>query len=94
MTTLVITHAVADYDAWKKIFDEHASNRQEHGCLSEELFRSPDAAGLIMNVMRYPSRKAAEEFLGDPSLRAAMSRAGVTGDPRIELWDTAQTSTL
>ncbi|MEA2590132.1 MAG: hypothetical protein QOH66_3059 [Actinomycetota bacterium] len=94
MTTLVITHAVADYDAWKKVFDEHATSRREHGCLSEELFRSPDTAGLIMNVMRYRSRQAAEEFLADPSLRVAMSRAGVTGDPRIELWDTAQTATF
>ncbi len=50
MTTLVITHPVAEYDAWK--------------------------------------------FLGDPSLRAAMSRAGVVGDPRIELWDTVQTATF
>ncbi len=94
MTTLVITHAVAEYDAWKQVFDEHAASRREHGCLSEELFRSPDAAGTIMNVMRYPNRRAAEEFLGDPSLRAAMSRAGVVGDPRIELWDTVQTATF
>jgi len=39
MTTLVITHAVAEYDAWKQVFDEHAASRREHGCLSEELFR-------------------------------------------------------
>src|SRR5947208_14737596 len=57
MTTLVITHAVAEYDAWKQVFDEHAASRREHGCLSEEPFRSPDAAGTIMNVMRYPNRR-------------------------------------
>src|SRR2546423_11185560 len=57
MTTLVITHAVSEYDAWKQVFDEHAASRREHGCLSEELFRSPDSAGTIMNVMRYPNRR-------------------------------------
>ena len=28
----------------QQVFDEHATSRREHGCLSEELFRSPDAA--------------------------------------------------
>lgn len=91
MTTLVITHAVADYDAWKQIFDEHAASRRLHGCASEELFRAPATPGTVMNVMRYPSLEAAQGFLADPSLRAAMGRAGVVGEPRIEFWDTIQT---
>ncbi|HEU5004313.1 MAG TPA: antibiotic biosynthesis monooxygenase [Actinomycetota bacterium] len=90
MTTLVITHAVADYDAWKHVFDEHAASRKEHGCAAEELFRDPDQPGTVMNLMRYPSLEAAQAFLADPSLREAMGRAGVVGQPRIEFWDSIQ----
>jgi quinol monooxygenase YgiN len=92
MVTLVIEHGTENYDAWKRVFDEHGVSRKEHGCISEELFRSDDDPLLIMNVMRWPSRAAADSFLADPSLGEAMHRAGVTGQPRITFWDTAQTT--
>ncbi len=94
MVTLVIEHAVAEYGAWKQVFDEHATSRKEHGCTSEELFRSPDDPCLLMNVMRYPSLAAAQGFLADPSLREAMGRAGVVGEPRITFWETVQVAEL
>ena len=89
-STLVITHEVADYDPWYRVFTEHATVRKEHGCLSEELFRNPKSPNEIMNVMRFPSAEDVEAFLADPSLPEAMSRAGVVGAPRIELWGSVQ----
>jgi quinol monooxygenase YgiN len=90
-TTLAITHDVADYAAWYAVFTEHATTRKEHGCLSEELFAHPDQPNSLMNVMRFPTRTDAQSFLEDPSLRAAMERAGVISAPRIEFWTTVQT---
>jgi quinol monooxygenase YgiN len=89
--TLAVTHAVADYDAWHAVFTEHATSRKEHGCLSEELYADPKDPNLLMNLMRFPTRAEAEGFLADPSLHEAMSRAGVVGQPRIEIWTTVQT---
>ena len=89
MVTLVIEHGVEEFDAWKRVFDEHGVVRKEHGCISEELFRNEN---VIMNVMRWPTRAAAESFIADPSLPEAMQRAGVTGEPRIMFWDTVQTT--
>jgi quinol monooxygenase YgiN len=89
-TTLVITHTVADYAAWYAVFTEHATTRKQHGCLSEELFAHPDHPNQLMNVMRFPTRADAEGFLADPTLREAMGRAGVVGEPRIEFWSSVQ----
>ncbi len=89
--TLAVTHTVADYGAWYAVFTEHATVRKEHGCLSEELFADPEDPNQVMNVMRFPTRADAEGFLADPSLHEAMSRAGVLGEPRIEIWTTVQT---
>ena len=42
---------------------------------------------LILN--EFPSREAADAFANDPSLPATMSRAGVSGPPRIEFYEEA-----
>jgi quinol monooxygenase YgiN len=92
MVTVVIEHGLTEWGAWKRVFDEHATSRKEHGCIREELFRSAGDEHTIMNVMRWPDRRSADSFLADPSLPEAMARAGVTGTPRITFWETAETT--
>lgn len=89
--TLAVTHTVADYDAWYAVFTEHATVRKEHGCQSEELFAHPSEPDRVMNLMRFPTLAAVDSFLSDPSLQEAMTRAGVVGEPRIEIWTSVQT---
>jgi len=91
MITVVIEHGIKEYGPWKRVFDEHARSRKEHGCVGEELFRSPDG-GVIMNVMRWPDRASAEGFMADPSLGEALARAGVTSEPRVGFWDSVETT--
>jgi quinol monooxygenase YgiN len=92
MVTLVIEHGMADWAAWKQVFDEHATTRKAHGCIGEELFQAADGALRIMNVMRWPDQASAEGFIADPSLGEAMGRAGVTGEPRITFWQSVETT--
>ncbi len=92
MVTLVIEHGLEEWGAWKRVFDEHAVSRKEHGCIGEELFRADGDEHTIMNVMRWPDRASAEAFLADPSLGEAMGRAGVTGAPRITFWNSFETT--
>jgi quinol monooxygenase YgiN len=86
-TTLIVEHPVRDYDAWRPVFDEHGVSRKEHGCTSERVYRAADDPNAICVVMTYPSRAHIEAFVADPSLQAAMSRAGVTAAPMIHLAD-------
>lgn len=89
MTTLAVRHTVADFDTWKAGFDEHGANRKEHGQLSEAVLRGGDDPNTVLILMTWPSAGDAQGFLDDPSLREAMTRAGVIGAPRIELYEEA-----
>jgi quinol monooxygenase YgiN len=82
---LSVKHTVADFEAWKSVFDEHAANRKEHGATGHRLARSLDDPNSLTVLTMFPDRVAAEGFLADASLRQAMSSAGVTSEPIIEL---------
>jgi len=82
---LSVKHTVADFDAWKVVFDEHAANRKEHGATGHRLARSLDDPNSLTVLTMFRDRAAAEGFLADPSLREVMSSAGVTSEPTIEL---------
>jgi imidazolonepropionase-like amidohydrolase len=89
MTTLAVQHKVADFEAWKPVFDEHGAVRKEHGCTSETVLRAADDADNVLVLMRFPTAADAHGFMADPSLPEAMGRGGVVGTPRIELYEEA-----
>ena len=80
-STLVIRHQIGDYDVWRSAFDRDASDRREHGCTQEAVFRAVDDPTTILVAMEYSSRDAALGFLENPVLKAAMQSAGVVGEP-------------
>ena len=87
-STLVIRHQIGDYDVWRSAFDRDASDRREHGCTQEAVFRAVDDPSTILVAMEYPSRDAALGFLGNPVLKAALHSAGVVGEPIAVLGET------
>jgi hypothetical protein len=36
---IMVQHTVRDYDAWKRVFDEHEAVRKEHGATGHQLYR-------------------------------------------------------
>jgi hypothetical protein len=85
MTILVVHHAVRDFAAWKPAFDEHQPFRTAHGAIRHWLYRSPDDPDDLVVAIEFPSAEAALGFLADPSLKDAMERAGVIGEPSVHL---------
>ena len=85
--TLVVEHQVADYAAWRPVFDDHGVVRKEHGCTAERVYRAADDPNAVCVVMSYPTRADVERFTTDPSLREAMERAGVVSAPKITVAD-------
>ncbi len=80
---LIVQHKVRDYDTWKPVFDEHGDIRRRHGATGHELYRSVDDPNEVTIVNHFPSKEQAEAFAVDPSLKEAMERGGVIGEPRV-----------
>ncbi len=85
MIVVVIQHPVADYAAWKTVFDEN--NPGTMGALFSRVNRNVDDPDTIAVVAGFESLSAARSFVGNPDLKEAMERAGVTAPPRIEMYE-------
>jgi hypothetical protein len=84
--TLIVRHTVADYSSWRKIYDEVGPLRDSHGCTKQAVLQLPTDANDVLVIHEFPSVDQANAFAGDPNLRSAMDRAGVSAPPRIEIF--------
>ena len=85
MNVLAINHDVEDYDSWKVVFDEFPPSTG--GALFHRINRGVDNPNNITVVAGFESADAASAFASNPDLKDAMQRAGVTGAPRIEIYE-------
>lgn len=84
--TLAVRHSVADYAAWRAVYNEAESIRVKYGCSAQTVGRSPEDANDLFITHVFPSLADANGFAGDPEFQAAMRRAGLTSAPRIEIF--------
>ncbi len=84
---MCVQHRVADFDSWKSVFDEQGDSRKAHGAVGHRVLRREDGPNAVMVLTEFPDRSQAEAYVADPSLGAAMGRAGVEGAPEIGFWD-------
>lgn len=84
---LAVRHSVADYSAWRAVYEEVGVIRSKHGCVAEQVLRSPEDANDLFITHEFPSVEQAGAFAEDPTFAAAMQRAGVTSQPRIEIFE-------
>ncbi|KAB1198700.1 MULTISPECIES: cyclase [Haloferax] len=83
MPTILVKHAVEDFDTWKPYFDDHDSTRREYGSQGYRLFKlSEDSNDLVM-VFDWDTMENAQTFLESSDLRSVMGEAGVIGEPEI-----------
>ena len=62
----LITHRVADYDAWKKVFDDHLPARKEASCLGHHINRGVDDPNMV--------------YIYCPASHCSHSKEGAFGD--------------
>ena len=87
--TLTVRHPVADYAAWRAVYDTVDPLREQHGCTGHAVYRSPEDGNDVFVTHDFPSVAAAQAFAGDPALGEAMQRAGVAGAPAIAIFERA-----
>lgn len=85
MQHVLIIHEVADYPAWKKIFDAAAGIRKEAGELSYKILKHESALNKIVHFSAWTSIAAAKVFFESPKLIEIRKLAGVKAPEFIYL---------
>jgi heme-degrading monooxygenase HmoA len=94
MPSLLIRHRVADYPAWKAVFDEHEPARRANGAQGTQLFRDADDPHEVLLLLEWDDLERARLFADSDDLREAMTRAGVTDRPDIWFLDDVERPTI
>lgn len=81
-----IRHEVADYKAWKKVYDAFASEQKKGGVVSEAVYQSVDNPNDVTVIHNFRSLEKAKAFTSSPELKAGMEKAGVKGP--VQMWIT------
>ena len=86
MIICVVRHPVEDFDRWKAGFDAFPPT-SGGGALFARVNRDLNDPNMVAVVMGMESVEAAEGFLNDPELKAKMEESGVSGPPRVEMYE-------
>ena len=89
MPTLFVRHNVADYAAWRKVYDEFDPRRRELGVTSHGVYQADGNPNDVTVYHEFDSMDKAKSFVSSSDLKDAMSRAGVQGAP--DVWITQRT---
>ena len=85
--TLAVRHSVADYAAWRAVYDSLDTLRAEYGCTGQQVLRDPAFANDLFITHDFPSVDQAAGFANDARLKEGMQSGGVTSAPRIEIFE-------
>jgi len=77
MDYVLIVHAVKDYPAWKKIFDDAAILRKEAGEEMYYVLHAENDSNRIIHFSRWASIAKAKAFFESPRLVEIRRQAGV-----------------
>jgi heme-degrading monooxygenase HmoA len=85
-TLALIDHRVADFDAWKRVYDDFRDGQRRGGVVFHQVLRSREDPNRLVVTHVFDSDGAATAFLESAELRDAMQLAGVDeSSVRIEL---------
>ena len=85
MPYVLIIHEVADYPAWKKVFDGAADIRREAGERSYQVLRYQNDPNKIVHFSAWTSLDDARRFFESPKLARIRAEAGVKSPDFIYL---------
>ncbi len=90
MTVSFVLHRVADYDAWRRVYDSVAGLQARGGVTSAAVYRSEGDPDNVLVMHQFASAEEAHAFFENAELREAMGSGGV--DPsslRLEFFEEA-----
>jgi len=84
MIHVLVHHEVADYPAWKSVFDAALDWRHKNGEHSCRIFHSAGNLNDLTLLFEWESLEKARVFLASDELKARMAASGVKGQPRVD----------
>lgn len=87
MVRMFARHQVADYSAWRAVYDDF--DRASLGVRQHAVYQQVDDANDVTVWHDFDDLETAQAFVGSDELKAAMAKAGVVSAPNI--WITSET---
>ncbi len=86
--SVLVTHEVADWDAWKAAFDSHKDARAAAGLTSRGIGRGAENPNRVYMNFAVRDLEAARAFATSEDLKKVMEGAGVVGTPEMYFTET------
>ena len=80
---MFVRHRVADYAAWRAVYDGIDQERQGMGVAGHAVYQSVGDPNDVTVWHDFSTRETAESFASSPRLREVLQQAGVQGAPEI-----------
>ena len=80
MPTLLVDHDVADYAAWRAVYDSADDARTQNGVISHRVYQDAANPNHVVVEHKFADAAAADAFLRNAELREALGRAGVVAE--------------
>ncbi len=87
---MFVRHEVADYGAWRKVYDSFAATQKKLGVTYQAVYQSTENPNDVTVIHDFHSLDKAKAFAASAQLKAAMEKSGVKGAPQI--WYTTKSA--
>lgn len=84
MATIIMSHDVADYAAWKPVYEADSARRDEAGFKELAVGTASDNPNKVY-IIWDGDQAIMDKMLQDPDLKARMEEAGVTSAPEVTI---------
>ena len=83
----MVLHRVADYAAWRQVYESVADLQKAGGVTSESVHRMAGDPDNVLVVHEFETVDEARSFFGGPELRQGDEARRRPGPPRIEFYE-------
>lgn len=86
MALLTVQHTVQDFGMWRSVYETLDEVQRDWGVTDASVYQMASAPDVVLVIRHFATVAQAQGFLTNREIQAAMQRAGVEGEPRVEIY--------